>query len=106
MMHGDAIIAELGASCPPHIAAAIRVLDAKANRLSNQVVLTDGETHTRLLNAVREAGSQAAFARLAGVSRQHLFDVLSGTRQPGPAILKVLRLKRFGGGNPTYTPID
>jgi hypothetical protein len=38
----------------------------------------------RLLGAVKAAGSQAELARRVGTSRQHLFDVLNGDRQPGP----------------------
>ena len=66
----------------------------------------DDQLHLKLRKAVEAAGSQAAFAKVANVSRQHLFDVLSGTRKPGRSILAILKLKRFAGGAPTYSPID
>jgi DNA-binding phage protein len=104
-MNADQILAALP-ECPPDVADAIRALDARAHHPSNQVVLTDGQVCLRLIKAVQAAGSQSQLARDVGISRQYLFDVLNGGRQPGPALLKHLKLKRLGGGNPLYTVVD
>lgn len=47
-----------------------------------------------LRKAVDKYGSQAKVARLIGVSRQHLNDVLSGNRGPNGKIAQWLKLKR------------
>lgn len=48
-----------------------------------------------LLNAaVRRHGSQAAFARHAGVSEVHVSHVVNAHREPGPAVLAALGLRK------------
>ncbi|MBJ3784502.1 helix-turn-helix domain-containing protein [Devosia sediminis] len=61
---------------------------------------------TRLRQASRKAGSDAALARAIGISRQALADVMSGKRQPGPAVLGYLRLRKVATGRTLYTPMD
>lgn len=48
----------------------------------------------RLEEAIREAGSQQAWAASAGVSAQYVGDVRKGRRAPGDAVLDVLGLQR------------
>ena len=43
---------------------------------------------------VDRAGSRSALAKEIGVSPAYIGDVLLGTRDPGPAILSVLGLRR------------
>ena len=48
-----------------------------------------------LLNAaIRRHGSQAAFARHAGVSDVHISQVANAIREPGPAVLSALGLRK------------
>lgn len=64
------------------------------------------EIHRRLLAASRKAGSDAALARAIGITRQSLADVLSGRREPGPAVLTYLGLRRVSNGRTLYTPVE
>lgn len=41
-----------------------------------------------------------------GITRQSLADVLSGRREPGPAALTFLKLRKVATGRTLYTPID
>lgn len=47
-----------------------------------------------LRRLVRTRGSQSAVAKRLGISASYLHDILNGTRQPGPKVLKSLGLKR------------
>mgnify|MGYP001242953940 CR=1 FL=1 len=64
------------------------------------------ELHCRLCSASRKAGSDAALARQIGITRQALADVMSGRREPGPAVLTYLRLRKVATGRTLYTPVD
>lgn len=64
------------------------------------------EVHRRLMAASRKAGSDAALARAMGITRQSLADVLSGRREPGPAVLTFLRLRKVAAGRTLFTPMD
>jgi DNA-binding transcriptional regulator YdaS (Cro superfamily) len=62
------------------------------------IELSRDEIRQRLSLAVREAGSQRAFAMHAGVSACYVNDVLHGRRAPGArmlAALDVQRIERF-----------
>lgn len=56
--------------------------------------LTQDDVRARLSRAIREAGSQRAFATLAGVSPAYVSDVVAGRRAPGASILAALDLVR------------
>lgn len=56
-------------------------------------VLTPEAVLTRLKLAVAEAGSQAAFARSAGVTKARVCEALSGRRQLTPATLNALGIR-------------
>lgn len=56
-------------------------------------VITAAEMRRLLKQKCEEAGSQVAFAKIAGVPKQHINNVLKGTRDPWPALLKALGLK-------------
>jgi transcriptional regulator with XRE-family HTH domain len=43
---------------------------------------------------IKKAGSRAAFAQEAGVSRSLITEVMQGTREPGEGILKALGLRK------------
>lgn len=58
------------------------------------VELTQEEVVERLRRRVAERGSQHAVAVEAGVSPQHLSDVLKGKRDVGPAVLALLGVTR------------
>lgn len=64
------------------------------------------EVHRRLLAASAKAGSDAALARQIGISRQALADMMSGKRQPGPAVLTFLKLRKVSAGRTLYSPVD
>lgn len=55
--------------------------------------LTHSQMRTLLRKACDAAGSQVKFAETAGVPKQHITDVLSGRRDPWPALLKALGLR-------------
>ena len=48
----------------------------------------------RLRDLVQAHGSQRAAARHLGISPQYVCDLLKGRREPGPAVLKKLGLRR------------
>ncbi|WP_160119901.1 transcriptional regulator [Rhodovarius lipocyclicus] len=56
--------------------------------------LTLAGVYARLNRAVREAGSQTAFAAQHGLSLGHLNDVLNSRREPGPLVLRALGLRK------------
>lgn len=58
------------------------------------VELTQEEVVERLRRRVAERGSQHAVAVEAGVSPQHVSDVLLGRRDIGPAVLALLGVQR------------
>lgn len=70
------------------------------------LMLDSLEIHRRLLVASRKAGSDAALARAMGITRQSLADVMSGRREPGPAVLTYLRLQKVATGRTHYTPVE
>lgn len=52
------------------------------------------EIVTRLSEMVQEAGSQKAVADKLGISPSYLWELLRGTRTPGPRVLEALGLER------------
>lgn len=60
----------------------------------------------RLRAASVKAGSDAALAAAMGITRQSLADVMSGKRQPGPAVLGYLKLRKIAVGRTLYTPVE
>lgn len=59
--------------------------------------ITEDEVRERLRAAIRDAGTQKAWAEQAGVSAAYVNDVLKGARRPGEAILRALGLARLYG---------
>jgi transcriptional regulator with XRE-family HTH domain len=57
--------------------------------------LTKSEVLTRLRDAIREAGSQKAFAEKCGVSTSYMSDIANGARMPTDRVLRHLRIKRM-----------
>lgn len=51
------------------------------------------DVRAQLRKMVKELGTQRAVAEKLGIGRQYLSDVLSGKRDPGPAVLNALGLK-------------
>lgn len=64
------------------------------------VVPPQSELLHLLRKEIERVGSQAQFARLAGINRPHVNNVLKGRRTPGPEILKALKLARVVGYAP------
>lgn len=89
---------------PPEIRAAIYDLDARAYKANDAVRYTESEAYMRLQKGIKAAGSEAAFARKAGIHRQTLADQLSGKRPLSPNVLAVVRIKRVVAK--TYTDMD
>ncbi|WP_342163182.1 helix-turn-helix domain-containing protein [Methylobacterium sp. SD21] len=56
--------------------------------------LTIDDVRAALSQAVRDHGSQKAFAALAGINRSQLCEVMSGRREPSARILAALALAR------------
>lgn len=56
--------------------------------------MTADQIRDRLRRAVKAEGSQRQLARRIGISQQHLCDLLSGRRNPGPTVLSWLGLER------------
>jgi hypothetical protein len=56
---------------------------------------TEAEARELLNEAIRKAGSQAAFADSHGISRQYLTDVLKGRRDMSGKILEALGLSKI-----------
>ena len=56
--------------------------------------MTRDDVRAMLAQAVRDAGSQKAFALRAGVSRPYLNDVLAGRREPGERLLDAIAVQR------------
>lgn len=57
-------------------------------------LITAAEVRERIAAAVREAGSQKAFAASVGVSAPNLNQVIKGVREPSEALLAALGLVR------------
>jgi len=57
--------------------------------------LTTDEIMTLLRRRVADAGTQAAWCRMHGVSVQYLCDALAGRREIGPLILGALGYERL-----------
>lgn len=56
--------------------------------------LTRDDVRVRLSVAVRDAGSQRAFAQRAGITQGNLSDILHGRRDIGDRVLAALDLQR------------
>lgn len=105
-MRGAEIIQALG-GVPEHIAQAILDLDARAH-LGNggPTALNELQVHLRLNQAIKRLGGVSAAAAAWGVSRQHVYDVVNGTRTPGPALQAALGIRRRGPGRTMYEIVD
>lgn len=57
--------------------------------------LTRDDLRHRLSQAIRDAGSQRAFAERAGVRQSYLSDILHGRRDMGERVLAALDLRRI-----------
>lgn len=57
-------------------------------------LLTHDQVLERLAYAIKRAGTQAAAAKLAGVSYQFLNDVVRGARPPGTKVCEALGVRR------------
>ena len=53
------------------------------------------QLYADLRSAVHAAGDQKAFADLHGISPQYVSDVLNARKDPGPAILRALGLRKI-----------
>lgn len=62
--------------------------------MTSHNLLTVDEVRERIAAAVREAGSQKAFAKSAGISAPNLNQVIKGVREPSEALLAALGLVR------------
>ncbi len=56
--------------------------------------MTEGQVLETLRRRQDVEETQAAYARRIGVSPQYLFDVFSGRRKIGPAILEFLEIEK------------
>lgn len=56
--------------------------------------MTSDQLKTKIRDGIYKAGSQAAFAEIAGISAQYLADYLRGRREAGPALLKYFGLEK------------
>lgn len=52
------------------------------------------DVYTILRNKCKEAGGQSAFAKQHGVSVAYVSDVINGRKDPGPALLRAIGVKR------------
>lgn len=67
-----------------------------------RALVTDRDVVKLLRDRVRaQDGNEAATARALGVSKQWLSLVLAGEREPGPKLLRALKLRRVV----TYLPM-
>ncbi len=64
------------------------------------------ELHAKLTRAVDAAGSEAALAKVMGVTRQYLNAVRSGHKPAGPAVLRHLGLRQVPSGRTLYMPLE
>src|SRR5690606_34628596 len=70
-------------------------LEGPLSALKQQPIqITGADLYVRLHREVQAAGSETALAERIDIKRQSLSDVLTGRREPGPAILGYLGLKR------------
>lgn len=102
-MRAAEILAAVG-DVPPHVAQAIWDLDARAYGRNEPVRYNESETYMKLRAGVKAAGSETAFARKAGITKQSMSDMLSGKRPMSPRVLKVIGLRRVE--TKVYTLID
>lgn len=57
-------------------------------------MISRDQMRTRLLAAIQSAGGQSGFARQCEVTRGYVSDLARGKREPGPKVLRVLKLRR------------
>lgn len=62
-------------------------------------VLSGAEVWVRLRKMSKAAPSVAGMARAMGVTKQHLSDVIAGRKEPGPAVLRHMRLRKVVRGD-------
>lgn len=89
---------------PAEIQAAIYDLDARAYRSNSPVRLSEAQVYLRLRAAIRTSGSEAAFARRIGISRQSLSDITNAKRAMSGRVLAAIGLREVKAR--TYAPID
>jgi hypothetical protein len=58
-------------------------------------MLTEQDIRDRLRAAIKQAGSQAAFARQHNISLQYINDVMNGRRDMGQKILDALGIEKI-----------
>lgn len=68
--------------------------------------LTHAELLRQIQTEIAQAGSQAAAARLWGISYQLLSLILTGERNVGPKLLRALKLRRVTLIVHRYAPED
>ncbi len=56
--------------------------------------LTRDDILVLIITLVAQEGSQSAAARKIGISATYLGDILDGSKEPGPAVLKFLGIER------------
>jgi hypothetical protein len=103
-MRAAFIIAALGDDVPLHIVNAIHDLDARAYRSNEPLRLNEAQTYMRLRDAVKAAGSEAAFAKRVGITRQSMSDIMNSRRPMSPAVLKMIGLREVKSRS--YAPLD
>lgn len=62
-------------------------------------VLSGAEVYKRIRTTAEAAPSVAGVARAMGVTKQHLSDVIAGRKEPGPAVLRYMRLRKVIRGD-------
>lgn len=56
--------------------------------------MTADELRKRVWTACEAAGSRRAFAKAHGISPVYLGEILNGTREPGPLLLRVMGYRK------------
>jgi DNA-binding transcriptional regulator YdaS (Cro superfamily) len=69
----------------------------RALGLKKLVLPTVPDVLNRLTKEVERAGSQSEWARRTGINRTYLNKVLSARRNPGPDLIRALKLKQVAG---------
>ncbi|KQN75032.1 helix-turn-helix transcriptional regulator [Devosia sp. Leaf64] len=103
-MRAAFIIAALGDDVPLHIVNAIHDLDARAYRSNEALRLNEAQTYLRLRDAVKSAGSEAAFAKKIGITRQSMSDIMNSRRPMPPSVLKAIGLREVKSR--VYAPLE
>lgn len=57
-------------------------------------MLSVDEVRQKLREECQRAGSENAWAKANGLSQAYVYDTIRGEREPGPKILRALKLER------------